>query len=181
MPREETARRRPLPGRHAGFDQAPFLAQPTCRKTSRRCTRRLPKPSNRKISSAAPCASSTSSTKCTYYNDVQDDLNAVVARALGTVGRENDGGGFGDPVRSTRKNHGGRPLGGRRAGFRRRGAAGIDGGMAEAAAEQSPGCSRWPPPCRRHVAQMQADDAGGTGAKATWPNTCGWRRNSSKK
>ena len=36
----------------------------TCRRTSRRCTRRLPKPSNRRISSVAPSASSTSSTKC---------------------------------------------------------------------------------------------------------------------
>lgn len=89
------------------------------------------------------------------------------------VGRENDGRGFGDPVRSTRKNHGGRPLGGRR-GFRRRGAGHRRCGRRGAgAADGRPPCRamsrRCKPRCRRHW------------PKATWPNTAAGARNSSKK
>ena len=73
------------------------------------------------------------------------------------VGRKNDGGGFGDPVRSTRKNHGGRPLGGRR-GFRRRGAGHRRCGRRGAGAADG----------RRHAGPCRADagrDAGGTGQR----------------
>lgn len=73
------------------------------------------------------------------------------------VGRENDGGGFGDPVRSTRKSHGGRPLGGRR-GFRRRGAGHRRCGRRGAGAADG----------RRHAGRGRADagrDAGGAGQR----------------
>ena len=83
-----------------------------------------------------------------YYNDVRRPerrRGGALGKSAGKTMEEASG----DPVRSTSKNHGGRPLGGRR-GFRRRGS------WASPVRPPRSRCSRWPPPCRGHVAQMQA-------------------------
>lgn len=107
-----------------------------------------------------------------YYNDVQDDLNAVVAgRSASRPGKR------WRRLRRSCTKHSKKSW---RTTSRRTTGISTPGSWASPVRPPRSRCSRWPPPCRA-MSRRCRPRCRRHWPKATWPNTCGWRRNSSKK
>lgn len=106
-----------------------------------------------------------------YYNDVQDDLNAVVAGALGKSAGKTMEEASEILYEALEKSW--------RTTSRRTTGISTPGSWASPVRPPRSRCSRWPPPCRA-MSRRCRPRCRRHWPKATWPNTCGWRRNSSK-